>query len=256
MTSLIGLHGSAPQAGKDTAFSVIEAWSRGRGVRAVRRGFADDLKISGLLALGIITDYPKTEGERSYVIGLADALKLHGSIRAEVWDHEAQNQAQLRWGHTISGRDFWREYGTAAHRDMFGHNFWVDNLLATTGELVTGPNSTRWIPDVRQEFADSHHWVQKFWSSDGTWVDYAVITDVRFPNEAERIRDLGGVVVYIQNDWAEAELQKELERTGKELHISDLKLDDKYIDTVIENNGTLREFQDAVGRYMTSNYGE
>lgn len=57
-----------------------------------------------------------------------------------------------------------------------------------------------------------------------------VISDVRFPNEADRIKDLGGIVVRVNRPGT-------ADGTGSnDLHISETALDDYEFDQVIDNN--------------------
>lgn len=67
-------------------------------------------------------------------------------------------------GRPMSIRSFLQRYGTESHRDVFGPDFWVDALL---------PYSM-----VHQN-------------------EILIITDVRFENEAVRIRSLGGSIVNV-----------------------------------------------------------
>jgi hypothetical protein len=62
----------------------------------------------------------------------------------------------------ITGREYLQRYGTEAHREVFNDSFWVDACLPV--------------------------------QYDYTGEEILVITDCRFPNEAERIHVLGGVL--------------------------------------------------------------
>ena len=73
-------------------------------------------------------------------------------------------------------RSFLQRYGTEAHRDIFGQDFWLDAALPMRGTHSPAP-----LRSVDTEYARALY----------------VVTDVRFPNEAQRIRDLGGTVVRI-----------------------------------------------------------
>jgi hypothetical protein len=64
-------------------------------------------------------------------------------------------------------RQFLQRYGTEAHRDVFGQDFWLDAALPL--------NYGRY-------------------NVDGSLY---VVTDCRFPNEAKRIKELGGWVIRI-----------------------------------------------------------
>lgn len=60
-----------------------------------------------------------------------------------------------------------------------------------------------------------------------------IVTDLRYPNEAEFIRSLGGIVVKINRNPSE-----EIE--------TESSVDDVVPDRVIENNGTLEEYRKKV----------
>lgn len=81
--------------------------------------------------------------------------------------------------------------GTEAGRNLLGTNIWVDAAL-------TG-----------------HHENAKI-----------VVTDVRFPNEAERIKELGGIVVRVSRPGVSA----------VNAHPSETSLDDWPFDYTLENN--------------------
>jgi len=71
--------------------------------------------------------------------------------------------------------------------------------------------------------------------------DYWVISDVRFPNEAQAIKDRGGKLIRV-------------ERNTKltDIHLSETALDDfKDWDFVIDNNGTLDELKVNADYLMT-----
>ena len=70
---------------------------------------------------------------------------------------------------TQTVRSFLQRYGTEAHRDVFGQDFWLDAALPTARNGIRG----------RVAYDDALY----------------VVTDVRFENEAKRVRDLGGIVV-------------------------------------------------------------
>lgn len=65
-------------------------------------------------------------------------------------------------------RSFLQRYGTEAHRDVFGQDFWLDAALPIHSTGVAAYDDALYV-----------------------------VTDVRFENEAKRVRDLGGFVVRI-----------------------------------------------------------
>ena len=101
-------------------------------------------------------------------------------------------------------RELLQRLGTEAGRQTLGENIWVDSAL--TGH----PEDAR-----------------------------LVVTDVRFPNEAQRIKDLGGVV------WR-------VKRPGvgpANYHESETALDDWPFDAVLENDGNLVDLSLKVNRF-------
>lgn len=73
--------------------------------------------------------------------------------------------SQIKEMHDMTFRAFLQRYGTEAHRQVFGDGFWVDETLPVSG----------------------------FYKGRAI-----VVTDCRFDNEADRIRELGGTVVLIE----------------------------------------------------------
>lgn len=190
---LIGLHGQK-RVGKDTVCGFLLEWYEQLGYGVERRSFASSLKLSAARAIGL--QFETAEEAEEW----AELFKLHGEIR-----HGAL-------GHTpsvvISGREYLQNYGTQAHRDIFGTDFWVDMCLP--------PHSSE-LPDDT----------------------IVVVTDVRFPNEAQRIRDLGGEVWHI--------LRPELEQEG-DTHASEVPLPSDLVDYVIVNDRSLEDLRDqAIG---------
>jgi hypothetical protein len=83
-------------------------------------------------------------------------------------------------------------------------------------------------------------WVNALFSDYNEYCNW-VVTDVRFPNEAQQIKDNGGVIVRIN-------------RTGYgpvNNHPSEIALDDWDFDHIIENNGTLEDLKESARMLMT-----
>ncbi len=215
---LIGLNGLLHR-GKDTTFDIIFDHANEKGKLAIRRAFADSLKVSGLRALDL-------DGEsREEDIELANQIKETGRI-VVTWIEDGELVS-----HVIRGREFWQHYGTKAHRSddlgySFGPSFWIDNML----------------PDGHQELYDHNNdlvrrplWWHSFKEDWAGFADIAVITDVRFPNEAQKILEFGGEVWRIDAD----------ERLGPSTddHDSEQQFPDHLVTNIIDNNGTLEELK-------------
>ncbi len=165
---LIGLTGRA-QAGKDTAYKVMA--DRYLVVRNVqRRAFADLLYRSAAAALGVAVE------------DLHD-WKTDPTVTIEVRNLDSEPLVRR------TTRNLLQRYGTEAHRDIFGADFWVDAL-----DLTHGPD------------------------------DLVVVTDVRFPNEAQAITKAGGHVVRVEGPY-----------TGDDDHASEQPIPDNLVDYVLDN---------------------
>ena len=84
--------------------------------------------------------------------------------------------ADIQFNKLISVREFLQKLGTDAIRDSLHTNAWVNALMA---DYKPGP----FYPDVSiEEHAKLPNWI---------------ITDTRFPNEAQAIKDKGGIVIRV-----------------------------------------------------------
>lgn len=194
---IIGINGRL-HSGKDTAFELIEKYALGV---AKREGFADRMKLSGVRALG----FDPASIEEALVI--ANDLKENSSV-AIVDGAVGKITSQ------ISGREFWQFYGTESHRNVFGVDFWVDALLPSPKNEVECLGWEVGYPNT----------------------SVVVITDVRFPNEAQRILDLDGEVWHLDAD----------ERLGplpSDAHVSEHGLPFDLVTMVVDNNGTVEDFE-------------
>jgi hypothetical protein len=213
--TLIALNGRRG-SGKDTAYSFIHQWCEERGVSVGRRGFADALKLSFARIF-----IPSASIDEAVV--WCDILKQEGHFSVEWGGEDKQPGQKTLVRHEMTGRLMLQRYGTEAHRDVFGDNFWVDVLLPLTS------------------FHDDLEGLQNTWPRNfmGQLDQYppqiCVITDCRFENEAERVKELGGKI------W-------EVHRGGQQhddQHQSEVPLPSYLIDQTIYNNaeGNLTEFQ-------------
>ena len=149
---LIGVHGRLG-SGKDTVFQRAEQVRGSLGLpKPERLAFADKLKDSACAVLGITRDQME-DMKRDEKFVLTWNVQLD-----QLYPEEIGTEPYMTM------RTFLQRYGTEAHREMFGDDFWVKATLPDgfdhTGRLV-------------------------------------MVTDVRFPNEAFRITELGGFVVEV-----------------------------------------------------------
>jgi hypothetical protein len=140
---IIGVTGKMG-SGKDTFYKMANKHIS----FAERRAFADKLKESAAALLGC-TSSDLNEWK------LDKDLHISGGH----WDYF--NHSPL---FTWSFREFLQRYGTEAHREIFGENFWLEQCLPLDD-------------DYRGKLI--------------------IVTDVRFNNEAKWVRDLGGIVIQV-----------------------------------------------------------
>jgi len=193
------------KSGKDTFSQILIDVLKEQDVTVVRRGFADKLKLS---AYRLISPDATIEEALEW----ADEFKHFGFTDFN-WDAGS--------GVSMHGRQFLQRYGTESHRDVFGDRFWIDALLPLGGNFS---------PDEPPD------WEHSFYPA-----DIAVVSDVRFDNEAQRIRDLDGIVARID--------RKQLDG-GSDTHVSEQPVE---ADVVIDNNGSLDDLRDRAVELFRDN---
>jgi hypothetical protein len=185
---IIGLTGEA-RAGKDTVAKMIE--QHYYLAEVVRTGFAWKLKLSAMRIF-----HPNATQEMA--LEWADWLKTQADVVIEETD-------VIGVTNQITGRAFLQNYGTEAHRDTFGEDFWLDAVL---------------------------------WAGRDD-CDILVISDARFENEVQRIRDRGGEV------WR-VERPGNVNPDAVGAHASEQRIPDEYVTTTIVNDGSLRDLEAKV----------
>jgi hypothetical protein len=183
---IIGLTGRA-RSGKDTVAGIL---ADELGGNVVRQGFADKLKLSAARIF-----HPEYDVEQA--IAWCNVVKEGARLGAGV---------DFEWGYesvgSCTGREFLQRYGTEAHRDVFGEDFWLDAVL----------------PAGRDD------------------ADVLVIPDVRFVNEAERVRARGGEL------W-------EIRRPGVgigEAHVSEAGIPGTLWTCLLHNDGDIDDLRTVV----------
>lgn len=120
---------------------------------------------------------------------------------------------------TITVRELLQQVGTEAMRNMIHPNVWVNTLF----------NQYK-----AKKYNSGIDIINKY----PNWL----ITDVRFPNEAEAILHHNGIIIRVNRK----ESVYKIDKTSTELHFSEVALDNHEFDYTINNNCTIDELIDIV----------
>ena len=151
------------------------------------------------------------------VVKFADKLKdvvclLTGCTRVDLEDHEFKSNRVFRFENKWYGsvREFLQYFGTDLIRKNLGDNIWVyATFVDYKPRKLSEYNPSKWI-----------------------------ISDVRFPNEVEAIKDRNGIVIRINRNNS---LFKSV------VHESETALDDyDNFDYVINNDGSIGELVEKI----------
>lgn len=223
---LIGINGFKG-SGKDTTYSLIarDHTRPGPGGRVERRAFADKLKIMAALALG----FERPEDE---LIALMDSMKhrSHFSVLYEepVTPADFEDTSVL---HDFTGREYLQWFGGHA-RTVFGDSFWIDQVIPSVGHFEDDAFVEIWGTVGRNtEGAEWSGWLPSI----------GVITDARYPNEAQCVRALGGDVLEI--------IRPGLESDG---HSSEQPLARELVTHTIVNDGTIEDLAGKVSEWLAA----
>lgn len=222
---LIGINGFK-RSGKGTVANIVSSIYGDGEANVLQVGFADKLKILGAKALGF------TDKSDEECIALMDEAKESWVIDIAAF---AQEESGLNYSpgrispitttihpvDSLTGRQYLQNLGNEA-RNVFGDTFWIDMVLPD--------------PVLSEGWEDA---AQAALLKRYATVDCICITDLRYPNEAERIKALGGVVWEV--------LRPGVESDG---HASEIPLPRDLVDLQLSNGGSLDELERAVETAM------
>lgn len=217
---LVGFHG-VKRSGKDTAASFLEEWARGRFLSFARRGFADKAKLAFARQF-----YPNISMEQARQ--WMDTYK-DSDMQVVIESPSAPSTHLVE----VPFRQCMAQFATEGARQIYGEDHWVDQLLPLRGDSSLAIRSGWW-----DSFSIFHG------PPDGRGAgvaDVAAITDIRFDNEVQRIRAIGGVLVKIRRREAEDAVLAQ-----SEIHDSEIGIPDQEFDYVVPNNDTLDDFKKKI----------
>jgi len=208
---VIGISGKLG-SGKDTVGTIIQAMTCGE----LTDGEIIEI-IEGKLALTPGTETweikkmaDKLKEIASILLGVPvkkfEDRKFKDSYLPEIWNYVDQNGFKKQ----MTVREFLQKLGTDAMRDGLHENVWANAF---------------WVDYIDQKPNDRFSNIEY-----PNWI----ITDVRFPNEAESVMDHGGILIRVNKDGD----------TGN--HPSETGLDDWEFEYTIDNNGTIEDLIEEV----------
>jgi len=214
---LIGLHG-VKRAGKDTTADFFTEFAEASdpALSVVRKGFADKGKWAFM---------------RQFVPDMTEdhAIKIVDRFKEDEEAYITFPTVSLVGPQAFQGQITFRnalaQFCTEAARDIYGDDFWVDQLLPE-GIDPAWPNYQAW----------QTKFLCKRKAAYDAPADVCLIRDLRFHNEALRIKMLGGFNIKVRRKDAEDAVVEQAARQGREVHRSELGLPDSLFDFIINND--------------------
>lgn len=153
--------------------------------------------------------------------------------------HDISGHGYEKENKQMTVREFLQKLGTEAIREGLHTNAWVNALMVDYKPSHIYNVSTNTMGQIISSPKEYPNWI---------------ITDTRFPNEAEAIKEQGGIIIRVNRESplvkiaGEGDLHAERyvrdkfkEIQKKNLHPSEIGLDDYVFDYVLENDGSIEE---------------
>ena len=198
-----GITGKA-QSGKDTACRIVQlintvdydcACSEGEGEKYILDNVDNILPITCMWEKHAFAD--KLKECASIILGVPRFMFESGEFKESFTSLPLSNKE----GEPMTNREFLQYFGTEVGRSI-DKDLWIKALMYSYGR------------------DKESHWI---------------VPDVRFPNEADAIRNAGGVLWKIERDGS-----------GAGNHISEKLIDDIMVDIIIENNLDMKYYIKAI----------
>lgn len=200
---IIGITGKA-QSGKDTACRIVQlintvdydcACSEGEGEKYILDNVDNILPITCMWEKHAFAD--KLKECASIILGVPRFMFESGEFKESFTSLPLSNKE----GEPMTNREFLQYFGTEVGRSI-DKDLWIKALMYSYGR------------------DKESHWI---------------VPDVRFPNEADAIRNAGGVLWKIERDGS-----------GAGNHISEKLIDDIMVNIIIENNLDMKYYIKAI----------
>jgi hypothetical protein len=175
------------------------------------------------------------------VLGDDDPLKVDPAVAALThWFFWLRNEYQGK----LSPRIMLQALGTEWRRDAIGSDVWMNCLLRDARTLLHEDGATRYFRyDALEGLVDVPY---KFYKAH-PMPSGVVVSDIRFENEFQRIRNEGGAVIRILRPDTDAEAAT-IGIAGHASEAHAFSFDN--FDFILKNEGTLVDLYRAVDMYM------
>ena len=152
----------------------------------------------------------------------------------EKYEEEYRINWQTAYKTHLTYRQLLQYLGTDLLRNKLHENVWVNAIMSKykSKTYTTFPENApiRGIPTEEDEVKYG-----KIITEYPNWI----ITDVRFPNEAQAIKDRGGFIIRVNRNWGNTD-------NLFNQHPSETALDNATFDYTIDNNGSIEELIEKV----------
>ena len=228
-SNLIGISGKIG-SGKDTVGSILQDYSDDNAEDYQIKKFATKLKEIAALLIGCdVSDFEDREFKekplgKDWIVHWYKDNKGRKSLTRTALEAVNHEDAATTGQDMLTPRRLLQLLGTEAGRNIIHPNIWVNALFADYPKIV----------DIDDKGLDVYE----------SWI----ITDVRFPNEAQAIKDRGGVVIRVNRPLERLGNSKlpKLKHTSISQHPSETALEDYNFDYVIDNEGDIDELIEKV----------
>lgn len=128
----------------------------------------------------------------AFATPIKEAMRVAFDLNDEQIDGKLKEVEDKRWG--VTPRQLYQKFGTDWARNLLGQDVWIKRL-----KIELKKNTDR----------------------------HTIVSDIRFPNEAKAVKDMGGILIKITKKGIEIK---------ENSHISEKLIDKIDYDYIIENN--------------------
>lgn len=261
-TNLLGISGYL-SSGKDTVGQIIQyltsdcSKSQGKHYRTFEKW-----KQSGQGDNSYQGWYQSDWKIKKYAEKLKQIASILTGIPVEKFEDQEFKKTFLgpEWNHKydvpMTIREFLQRLGTEAIREGIHNDAWGNALFADYEPILNQVDLSGMHRNINGKFTvpKSGYIPEEYWGVEVNdiivkWYTFPkwIITDTRFENEAQRIKDRGGIIIRVsrpikfENVPSGSRIDVKLN-----LHSSETSLDNWKFDEIIDNNGSIEELIEKV----------